>query len=78
MNLAHILHVHNLPLNAGGALSTVINNLTTIRTIVIAPDSIQVEFFSVADKDIVKTYLQGMTWRGKQLRVIEYLMTPVL
>lgn len=78
-HMRHIFRVYNLPADTTqDALQGLLENWTTIKNIWIAKDTNHVcqgwawiEFHTEEDKQLVKSNLNGMNWRGQTLFVLE-------
>lgn len=77
--MRHIFRVYNLPEDTTqDSLQGLLENWTTVKNIWVAKDQHHVcqgwawiEFHTEEDKQLIKSYLNGMTWRGQTLFVLE-------
>lgn len=77
--MRHIFRVFNLREDTTqDALQGLLENWTTVKNIWVAKDTNHIcqgwawiEFHTEDDKQLVKSYLNGMNWRGQTLFVLE-------
>jgi hypothetical protein len=77
--MRYLFRLYNLPQDTDkDTLQGLLENWTTVKNIWVAKDQNHVcqgwawiEFHTEDDKELIKSYLNGMTWRGQKLFVLE-------